>query len=44
MAPDDTTLVVAAEYLAEVTGGNGQLHIAVHIGIVGSGVNQRDKC
>ena len=38
MSHDDTARVVTTKYLVEVTACDGQFHVAVHVGIVGTAV------
>ena len=41
MSEDGTTFVVTTEYLTEITAGNGQFHITLNVGIVGTCVDIR---
>ena len=41
VSQDGAALVVAAEHLAEVAAGDGQLHVAADVGIVGTGIEHR---
>ena len=44
MTLDDTTLIVATKHLSEVAADDSQLHITIHIGVVGTAVNKRYLC
>ena len=42
MTFDAATVVVASDYIAEFTTGDGQLHVAIHIGVVSTTENKRN--